>query len=1067
KAKSSTAYSTAIAYFNLGINLLPENSWQTEYQLTLALYEEITEASYLNGDFEEVDILVDIVLEKAANILDKVKVYEVKIQACIALSKLPEALTIGLSVLSLLGINIPENPSQSDIQKCLQTTKSNFKEKNISELINLPLMQNPQKLAAMRILSSIFSLAFVGKPELLPVIICETINLSLQFGISPFFALSCGNYGSLLCYLEQNVDTGYKLGRLACELLEKFNSKDKKAQVFNIVYNCIEHWKNHIRENFPHVLEAYQVGLEIGDLEYAAYSILHYCGYSYLAGISLDKLEQEIANYSSSLKQLKQKNNYYYNEICHQAILNLLGRAENAELLLGSAYDEQKFIPFYQQINDRYGLFQIYFHKLILSYLFGNFQRSKDYATLAEEYIDGVTAMAYIPTCYFYSSLAQLAFYSEVEIAQREQILEKVNINQEKIKFWAQNAPMNYSHKYYLIEAEKQKILGDKLAAIEAYEQAIARATENQYIQEAALANELYGKFYLEWGKTKIAQTYIIEAYYEYLNWEAIAKVKHLEQTYPQLLAPILLRSTDNIDSFDNTTHISTTSNNSQNFLDITTILKSSQALSGEIQLENLLSTLIRLVMENAGAQKCALILLKDQQLILEAIANVPNNAPITNNQQYLQNFQRPLTPVSTSPEIPQTLINYVWRTQEFLVFEDATTEATWANDPYIKRDQPKSILSTPIAKQGKLIGILYLENNLTNAAFTPERLQLLEMITAQAAISLENAILYGNLTIAKTQLEITNQTLEEKVQKRTQELNQKNQDLTQTLEELKSTQTQLIQTEKMSSLGQLVAGVAHEINNPVNFIHGNLLYAQDYAQNLLDVIQIYQQYYPQPVPEVTDIIEEVELNFLAEDLPKLLNSMKVGSNRIREIVESLRNFSRLDEAEKKLVDLHQGIDSTLMILQNSLRPQPQELEITVVQNYAKLPKIECYPGELNQVFMNIISNAIDALQPMRIKSSEPSQNIQPQITITTEIKATNQLIIRIADNGMGMNEEVQKRIFDPFYTTKPVGKGTGLGLAISYQVVVERHGGELECFSTIGKGTEFMIKIPLKGESF
>ena len=376
---------------------------------------------------------------------------------------------------------------------------------------------------------------------------------------------------------------------------------------------------------------------------------------------------------------------------------------------------------------------------------------------------------------------------------------------------------------------------------------------------------------------------------------------------------------------------------------------------------------------------------------------------------------------------------------------DDATTEATWVNDPYLKRQQPKSILCTPITKQSKLIGIIYLENNLIKGAFTPKRLQLLEMITTQAAISLENALLYD--------------TLEQKVEQCTQKLNEKNQTLAQTIKELKPTQTQLIKAEKMSSLWQLVAGVAHEINNPVNFIYGNIKYTQEYAQDLLDVIQVYQDNYPEPVDEVTDILEDVELDFLVEDLPNILNSMKLGADRIQKIVESLRNFSRLDESEVKNVDIHEGIDSTLMILQNNLKAQPHELEIKVVKNYGQLPKVRCYPGELNQVFMNIIGNAIDALEPMR----NPNSNSSPQITITTEIEAENQVIIRISDNGMGMSEAVKKQIFDPFYTTKEVGKGTGLGLAISYQIIVERHGGKLECISTPGEGSEFVISIPLR----
>ncbi|MEM1168391.1 MAG: AAA family ATPase [Cyanobacteria bacterium P01_H01_bin.35] len=1073
KAKVSTAYQAAISDFKTGINLLNENSWSTQYQLTLSLHEEAAEANYLNGEFKEMEKLVDIVLEKADNLLDKMKVYETKIQAYIGMTKMPEALTIGLSVLELLGISFPTNPTPSYIQEYSETTKANLREKNISELINLPVLEDPEKLAALRILSSLISIAFFCNPTLLPLIVCEQINLSLDSGISPFFAVCCAFYGLLLCGIEQDIDTGYKFGRVACEVLEKFHSKDKKAQVFDPVYDGIEHWKNHIRDTLPHLVEAYKIGLETGDLEYGTYCIIFHSIHSYFAGVPLDKLEPEIENYSNSIKQLKQDNNYYYSKIFHQAILNLLEDAENPELLLGSVFDEEKFIPFYENINDQYALFQIYLNKLILSYLLGNFQKAKHYEVLGLEYIDGVTGLFFIPVYYFYSSLTKLAFYPSATVDEQKQILEQVTANAEKMKFWAQHAPANHLHKYYLIEAEKHRILGDKIEAIEAYEQAIALATENEYIQEAALANELCAKFYLEWGKTKVAQTYMIEAYYGYVNWGAVSKVRDLEKRYPQLLVRVLVRSSEKNNHLSNSSYTHSSETNRENILDLATVLKVSQTLSGEVKLENLLSTLIQLMMENAGAQKCALILVKDEKLILEAMTHVVDTAISTDNNQCLQNFQRPMIPVSASRELPQALINYVWRTQKFQVFDDATTEATWVNDSYLKRQQPKSILCTPITKQRKLIGIIYLENNLTTGAFTAERLQLLEMMTTQAAISLENALLYDTLEQKveqrTLQLNDKNQTLAQTLEelneknqclaKTLEELNEKNQCLAKTLKELKHTQTQLIQTEKMSSLGQLVAGVAHEINNPVNFIYGNINYTQEYAQDLLNVIQIYQENYPEPVDEVIDIIEDVELDFLIEDLPKLLSSMQVGADRIKKIVESLRNFSRLDESEVKNVDIHEGIDSTLMILQNNLKAKPHELEIKVVKNYGKLPKVKCYPGELNQVFMNIIGNAIDALEAIR----KSSINLLPQITITTKIETEKQVIIQIADNGMGMSETVQKRIFDPFYTTKEVGKGTGLGLAISYQVIVERHRGNLECISTPQKGTEFIISIPLR----
>ncbi|MEC4986517.1 MAG: PAS domain S-box protein, partial [Oscillatoria sp. PMC 1076.18] len=296
-------------------------------------------------------------------------------------------------------------------------------------------------------------------------------------------------------------------------------------------------------------------------------------------------------------------------------------------------------------------------------------------------------------------------------------------------------------------------------------------------------------------------------------------------------------------------------------------------------------------------------------------------------------------------------------------------------------------------------------------------------------------------------------------------QLHRKAEQLEQTLHELRSYQTQLVQSEKMSSLGQLVAGVAHELNNPVSFIYGNLTHVQEYAQDLAELLKLYQTYYPRPEPEIENAIADKDLEFILEDLPKLLNSMKVGANRIREIVLSLRTFSRLDEAQFKAVDLHSGIDTSLMILQSRLAEKFPDTSIEIIKNYGKLPLVECYPGQLNQVFMNVLSNAIDALQEQSLLNTEKTDlsDNKLQLQIHTSLVDNSHVQIRILDNGVGISPEVQQHIFDPFFTTKPVGKGTGLGLAISHQIVVGTHKGQIFCLSTPGKGTEFILKIPLQ----
>ncbi|MBG1245110.1 AAA family ATPase [Nostoc sp. NZL] len=747
KAKGAIAYGLSKKYLTTAREWLAASSWQTDYDLTLELYAETTEVAYLCGNFDQVEFWAAIVLQQAKTVLDSVKVYEVKIQSYIAQNQLLEAINIGLQVLQQLEISFPEQPSQSDIQLELDAISCLLSEKSIEDLIHLPQMHEPNKLAAMRILSSITITAYSAAPTLMPLLVSKQVSLSIEYGnafASPFVY---ANFGLILCGKVGDVETGYEFGQLAFRQLLQPKTHSLKARTLIIVNTFIIHWKDHVRDTLQSLLEAYQSGLETGDLEFAAYGAHSYCFNSYAVGSELVEVEREMTKYNEAIGQIKQETALTWNQIFQQTIANLMGYSVNPTRLVGKFYNEENGLPQHEIANDGTAIFNVYFNKLFLCYLFSKYVQAVENSTIAERYVIRVTGSPLGPFYYLYDALARLAIYPESSAQTQSEMLKKVAVNQEKMKQWAFYAPMNYLHKYHLVEAEKARVLSQWFEAEEFYEQAIVGARDNGYLQEEALGYELAAKFYLSRGREKFAQTYMKEAHYCYERWGATAKVRDLETRYPQLLP----QSSDPALPTHKTSV--TTSNHSPITFDLAAVMKASQAISSEIELDKLLSSLMKILIENAGAQTGFLILENSGKWVIEASGEVKEGEN-TYATQLLQS-------IPTANHLPESIINYVIRTHESVILNDATSEGNFIHEPYIQHNQIQSILCLPLLNQGKLVGVLYLENKLAAGAFTPERFsegdatrtQILHLLSSQAAIAIENARLYSKLRASESRM--------------------------------------------------------------------------------------------------------------------------------------------------------------------------------------------------------------------------------------------------------------------------------------------------------------------------
>ncbi|WP_309743004.1 ATP-binding protein, partial [Chamaesiphon sp. OTE_20_metabat_361] len=846
-----------------------------------------------------------------------------------------------------------------------------------------------QTKVTMKLLADLGAPIFVSMPQLLPIISSMMVSLSLEFGNTPASAMGYVNYGFVLSAFLGDVETGYSFGKLALNVADRLNAREFHGRISFLFANWIQHRREPIRETSTTLKYAYLVSMEASDFIAIGYSISCYFDTKLLSGIELSNWEAEISPYTQELERVKQYSARAYLEMKQQVAQNLMRQGADRDCLKGTAYDEAVMIPKHLQDSDLTALAYAYIYKLMLAYLFGNYNAALENITHGEQYLPAVSGMIPLPVFHFYAALTHLAADFD-----RSEAITQANNHQAIIHQWAENAPMNYLHKWHLIEAEKQRVLGDRAAAIEYYDLAIAGAKEHQFIHEEALANELATKFYLDWGKDKIAQSYAIEAYYAYDRWGATAKCTHLTTLYPQLLAPILTKDRAVTDDISSTIENSITG--SCEFLDLNTMLKASQAISEEIKLDRIITSLLEIVVANAGADKCI--------LLLKTAADLNVVAKVELGQQ-----PQLLAPISfrLSPELAISVIDRVQRSLEPILLSSADYATEYHGDLYLHQHQPKSVLCCPIVDRGRLIGVLYLENQLMLGAFTRDRLDILQVIVAQAAISIENARLY-------TELEASFNILERKVEERTIEL---------------KAAKELAEAADRSKTS-FFTNMSHELRTPLNAILG-----------------------------MSEGLTELVYGQLNQRQLRCIEVIANSGNHLLQLIDDILDLAKIEAGKFELYCTPTNIADLCHESLSFVNQQSSQKNIQLTVNLPpQLPELIVDELRIRQVLINLLSNAV------KFTPEDGRVSLEVSHHLATAPQATAWIQFAVVDSGIGIAPEDLSQLFQPFVQIDNAlsrqTKGTGLGLNLVREIV-ELHGGRVGVSSQINVGSRFTLDLP------
>lgn len=743
KALSATAYDAALDYLNMAVTLLPENSWSTNYKETLKLFSLKARAESLSTNYEKAESTFESIVTNAQSIFDKISAYELKSYLYSSQLRLRDSITLAADALNLLNVSLPKNPKEYSVIPELIKTKIIIGKKSARDFYDLPLMSDETDSSIMRLLSACIPPSYLSMPLLFPVVVMKMVNLSLRKGISPLSPFAFIIYGMILGSVLGDFKNGAEWGKFAIDLIDRYNFKSVKAKTL-MVYGCaVHHWTHHANTCEEYILSSIQAGVENGDSEYASYALIHLHFQAFAMRKPLKEVMDLIEKMRPTFLKIRQEHAYNTSCIVEQTVINFTNPNLESPKLVGKVFNEEEIIPFWSESNNSSLLNCYYTIKCHVGYFLEDSETVEKYAKSARIHEKSNLGTMYPPEFILFESLNLGKLYFAANgYFQRLKYKKRLIKNYKTMKPWASSGEANYGHKFYIISGLLSEIRGNTNYALSEYKKAIQLARKYDYILEEAIAQELCAAIWNKAGDSQYENLHLVEAHYAYKKWGFEAKVKLLEDKYPNLKRRLLDLMANPL-----VTHSKTIAGG--NFLDLNTVIKASQTISAEIQLGKLLEKMMKILFENAGAERGYFILKDNDNLLIEAEGNSNFN-----KVQVLQS-----KPLQGTKEISEGIVNYVARTKNLILLNDATRLGMFVNDPYVKQKAPKSILCYPIVNQGSLVGVAYLENNLTTDAFTPDRVEILKVLSSQIAVSIDNSLLYARL--------------EEKVAERTRDLNE------------------------------------------------------------------------------------------------------------------------------------------------------------------------------------------------------------------------------------------------------------------------------------------------------